>query len=174
MTKAFDLIDFKTIAAKETNARMRIRLLALAHIKDGTSKNKAAIYLKVSRTSVNQWTSLFLSKGLDGLKEKPRSGRPNALTETQLELLKQHVIIESIRPSGGRLMGIDFVNYIKAEFSVTYSVWNIYKLLHSLNFSWITSRSKHPKQSIEMQDAFKKLSTGNDHSHTWTRKITVC
>ncbi|WP_428847828.1 helix-turn-helix domain-containing protein [Shewanella abyssi] len=32
--------------------------------------------------------------------------------------------------------------------------------------SWITSRSKHPKQSPEAQMAFKKLPVGNDPSHT--------
>ncbi|MGS0730516.1 hypothetical protein ACVBKF_30235 [Shewanella sp. 0m-11] len=35
-------------------------------------------------------------------------------------------------------------------------------MLEQLGFSWITSRSKHPKQSIEVQAAFKKVPTGND------------
>ncbi|MCL1127964.1 hypothetical protein L2764_26815 [Shewanella surugensis] len=30
----------------------------------------------------------------------------------------------------------------------------------------MTSRSKHPKQSLEVQDAFKKLPTGNAPSHS--------
>ena len=44
MTKAFDLINFKTLPAKETNARMRMRLFALAHIKEGVSQTEAAKY----------------------------------------------------------------------------------------------------------------------------------
>jgi hypothetical protein len=32
-----------------------------------------------------------------------------------------------------------------------------YKLLKSLNITWTTSRSKHPKQSEEAQENFKKL-----------------
>ncbi|WP_423228032.1 helix-turn-helix domain-containing protein [Shewanella algae] len=48
---------------------------------------------------------------------------------------------------------------------MSYSLANVYRLLHALDFSWITSRSKHPKQSDEAQAAFKKLPDGNDPSH---------
>jgi len=32
----------------------------------------------------------------------------------------------------------------------------MYHVLHRLGFSWITSRSKHPKQDLEAIEAFKK------------------
>ncbi|WP_435277206.1 helix-turn-helix domain-containing protein [Psychrobium sp. nBUS_13] len=38
----------------------------------------------------------------------------------------------------------------------------MYRLLHQLGFSWITSRSRHPKQSDEVQETFKKIRNGND------------
>ena len=63
---------------------------------------------------------------------------------------------------GGRLQGVDIQNYIAEHFSIEYEISNIYRLLRELNFSWITSRSKHPKQSQEAQDVFKKLPDGND------------
>ncbi len=65
-------------------------------------------------------------------------------------------------PSGGRLIGDAILKYIQQHFDVTYHPNAIYKLLEQLGFSWITSRSKHPKQSIESQTAFKKVATGND------------
>ena len=46
---------------------------------------------------------------------------------------------------------------IKEELDVTYQKTNIYQLMHKLNLSWITTRSKHPKQSIEAQETFKKF-----------------
>jgi hypothetical protein len=39
---------------------------------------------------------------------------------------------------------------------------NIYHLLGKLNLSWITTRSKHPKQSVEAQVSFKKIPNTND------------
>lgn len=35
----------------------------------------------------------------------------------------------------------------------------VYQLLKQLAFSWITSRSRHPKQSQAAQDEFKKTAT---------------
>jgi len=150
-------IDFKKLIAKETNARMRIRLLALAHIKDGANRTETAKFLKISRRSVNDWVRRFYSDGIEGIKDKPRSGRPCALSEKQQEQLKKYILDNSIKPDGGRLKAALLINYIHDEFGIKYSLDNIYRLLHSLNFSWITSRSRHPKQSLHVQEDFKKI-----------------
>ena len=73
-------IDFKALIAKETNGRLRIRLLALSHIRDGANRAEAAQYLKVNRRMVNDWVKRFFNEGLDGLKEKSRTGSPKKLT----------------------------------------------------------------------------------------------
>lgn len=46
-------IDLKSLIAKETNGQMRIRLLALLHIKEGAKIAQTATYLKLSRKAVN-------------------------------------------------------------------------------------------------------------------------
>ena len=148
--------DFKSLIRNEKNARMKIRLMALAHFQDGTNRTQIAKFLKVSRGSVNKWVQQFIDKGIQGLKEKPRSGRPSLLTEAQLLQLKEHIISTSIKSTGGRLKGELLVNYISESFNVQYGLDNIYRLLHQLGFSWITSRSRHPKQNIEIQEDFKK------------------
>ena len=61
-------IDFKSLIAKETNGRMRIRLLALSHIKDDADRTQTAIYLNLSSKAVNDWAKKFYANGLDGLK----------------------------------------------------------------------------------------------------------
>lgn len=155
-------IDFKSLIAKETNGRMRVRLMALSQIKDGTNNTQTARNLHISRRIVNDWVKRFYEQGLDGLKEKPRSGRPCNLNEQQLSQLSQYIHDNSIKPKGGRLKAQTLVAYITQEFKVDYSIDNIYRLLHQLGFSWITSRSRHPKQSDEVQEAFKKIRNGND------------
>jgi len=155
-------IDFKSLIAKETNGRMRVRLMALSHIKDGANNTQTARNLHISRRIVNDWVKRFHEQGLDGLKEKPRSGRPCNLNGQQLSQLSQYIHDNSIKPNGGRLKAQTLVAYITQEFKVDYSIDNIYRLLHQLGFSWITSRSRHPKQSDEVQAAFKKIRHGND------------
>ncbi|MBA6265906.1 helix-turn-helix domain-containing protein, partial [Colwellia sp. MB02u-12] len=54
---------------------MRVRLMALSHIKGGANNSQTARNLHISRRIVNDWVKRFYEQGLDGLKEKPRSGR---------------------------------------------------------------------------------------------------
>ena len=159
-------IDFLSLAKAETyDARRRIRLLALAHFQDGHTRTQIAFFLKVGRNSVNKWVANFHAHGLAGLDSVRPTGRPARLNELQLAQLHDFIDEQSRRTSGGRLQGSDIQTYIEQNFGVTYQLSNIYRLLHEIGFSWITSRSRHPKQAPQAQEAFKKLPAGNDPSH---------
>ncbi|MCP3701196.1 MAG: helix-turn-helix domain-containing protein, partial [Aliivibrio sp.] len=45
-----------------------------------------AKYLKVNRRMVNDWAKRFFNDGLDGLKEKPRTGRPKKLIKVKTQV----------------------------------------------------------------------------------------
>lgn len=126
---------------------MKMRLLALSHFQEGQSRTYIAKFLRVSRTSVNKWICIYLNEGQEGLQEKPRSGRPAYLTEAQMKQLSKYIKKNAIKPSGGRLTGADMHHHIKQEFGKDYLPDYVYTVLKRPNFSWITSRSKHPKQS---------------------------
>ena len=84
-------VDFIALARKQKSIQMKMRLLALSHFQEGQSRTQIAKFLKVSRTSVNKWIRTYLNEGLEGLQEKPRSGRPAYLTEAQMVQLTQYV-----------------------------------------------------------------------------------
>ena len=154
--------DLSKIINSTQNARLRLRLLAVSHFIDGKNRTQIAEYLKVSRTSVNRWIQNYLTHGISGLKEKKHTGRRKGLSEVQLHQLKEFIVSTAVKPDGGRLQGKDVQLYIFSEFGIQYKKSNIYNLLHALNLSWITTRSKHPKQSIEAQEDFKKNPIKND------------
>ncbi len=156
------------LSRKEPNARKRIRLLAVSLFYDGNSRSDIAKRLNTARSSVNKWVSSYLEDGLSGLDNKPIQGRPSKLEPPQLEQLAEFIKRRNEKCQGGRLTGEDVVHYVYTEFGVQYHLHHVYKILKQLGFSWITSRSKHPKQSIQDQESFKKLPTGNDPSHTGT------
>ena len=137
-------------------------MLAVSHFIDGKNRAQISQYLKVSRTSVNKWIQSYLTHGLSGLNEKKHTGRRKGLSDTQLQQLKAFILATAVKPDGGRLQGKDVQLYILSEFGIQYQKSNIYKLLHALNLSWITTRSKHPKQSMEEQEDFKKIPNKND------------
>ena len=99
--------NFTKLASQQKTIQMKMRLLALEHFKDGQSRTQIAKFLRVSRTSVNKWVQLFLAEGLQGLQEKPRTGRPAFLSPKQREQLSDYNKIEAQSSSGGRLTGND-------------------------------------------------------------------
>ncbi|WP_163922640.1 helix-turn-helix domain-containing protein [Photobacterium sp. Alg240-V54] len=98
---SLDNTDFKKLARQQKTTQMKMRLLALEHFKKGKSRTQIAKYLKVSRTSVNKWVSVFLEEDLEGLQEKPRSGRPTFLTPKQREQLSNYIKLKAQDSSGG-------------------------------------------------------------------------
>ena len=147
------------LAKSELNARKRMRLLAVAHFVDGANRSQIARMLKVSRRSVNVWVTNYLSQGLQGLDTKKQKGRESHLSEKQQAELGAYINQYSQSDEGGRLTGESIRQYLTQHYGVSYHANAIYKLLKRLGFTWITSRSRHPKQSQTAQDEFKK--TGN-------------
>lgn len=148
-----------SLSKREKNANKRIRLLAVAYFLESQNCTQVARRLNVSRSSVNKWVSNYLSIGISGLDDKKRYGRKCSITEKQKHQLSTYIEKQSSSAEGGRLTGHDVKAYIFKAFGVNYHLNHVYKLLKLIGFSWITSRSKHPKQSQEAQDDFKK--TGN-------------
>lgn len=154
--------DILKLSRAEKNARKRMRLLAIAQFLECKNRTQVANQLKISRTSVNKWVAQYLESGVDGLEARKAKGRTPYLTPKQQKQLGHYIEAHSQSAQGGRLTGERILHYIQTEFGVQYHHNAIYKLLKQLGFSWITSRSRHPKQQQGVQDAYKKLPTGND------------
>lgn len=157
--------ELRKLASLESNARVRIRLLAIYHFRLGNNRAQVARLLGVARGSVNKWVNRYLANGLEGIQTKASTGRPSKISTTQRKQIAHFVLSQIDEKEGGRLTGEAIQAFIAHQFQVDYSLRNIYHLLHGLGFSWITSRSKHPKQSQQAQEVFKNLPTGNDPSH---------
>jgi len=156
------LIKLKRLAKTEKSSRTRIRYLAVCLFVEGKSRAEIARNLKVARGSVNKWVRNYLEQGVSALAETEHAGRPSRLSPEQLERVKAYVESANLDDNGGRLQAKDVHQFIVEHFNIDYKPSNIYRLLHHLEFSWITSRSKHPKQNEEAQRLFKNLPTGND------------
>jgi len=139
------------------NARLRTRYLVIRLFLETKNRTLVAKTAGVSRRLVNEWVGLYLSDGIEALDIKKQSGRPAKLSQKQKEQLKSYVLAHAVKVDGGRLIAEDIRAYINATFKISYQLSNVYRLFNELDLSWITSRSKHPKQSIEVQEAFKKI-----------------
>jgi len=133
------------------------RLMILAHLKEGKSQVETAELLYISSQKVSAWFKRFSEEGIEGLQDKTRSGRPRLLASDHHKVLKQKIEDAQSALPGGRLRGEDIIQLIKKEWGATYSLSGLYYLLNDIGMSWISTRSKHPKQNEEAQEHFKKL-----------------
>ncbi|MBM9520458.1 winged helix-turn-helix domain-containing protein [Desulforhopalus vacuolatus] len=148
--------DFVGLSHRETKPRTRIRLLILAHLKDGKTQEQTANSLKTSPSTVKLTYKRFKKNGISGLDDLPKKGANFKLPKDQHEKFKKYILERQKKREGGRLTGYEIRDIIKDNWNVTYSLAGVYRLLHYLGLSCISSRSKHPKQDEEAQENFKK------------------
>jgi transposase len=152
--------DFKHLAQNETNIKTKIRFMALNHIQKGeTYANTAKIFL-VTIDSIHKWIFRYNNNSVEGLKNKPMSGRPSLGDGKDTSKIFDKIIEIQNNKKGGRIRLKDFDKMLKNDFNIHYKNLNgVYYLITRLGLSWISSRSKHQKQSQEVQDLYKKLQT---------------
>jgi Winged helix-turn helix len=84
--------ELRRRARQESDGRVACRLLALANALDGMSRERAAGQAGMDRQTLRDWVIRFNAAGIEGLRDRPRSGRPPWLDEGQLAALKALVL----------------------------------------------------------------------------------
>ena len=82
----------RRLARHEPNRRAAMRLLAIAHALDGFSRAEAARLAGMERQALRDAVIRYNAEGPAGLHDRPRSGRPEALTPGQQAALKAWVL----------------------------------------------------------------------------------
>src|SRR5262245_63540433 len=84
--------ELRRVARLEDNGRVACRLLALANALDGMGRAAAARQAGMDRQTLRDWVLRFNQAGVEGLRDRPRSGRPSFLSEGQLATFKAWVL----------------------------------------------------------------------------------
>jgi len=73
--------------ARTVSERLRQRASIIALLADGQHAPARAAQLQVDDETVRRWLKRFNEQGLEGLKERPRSGRPATSTQEQVSVI---------------------------------------------------------------------------------------
>ena len=140
--------------------RMTRRLLALAMVLDGHSREVAAEAGAMDRQTLCDWVHRFNAEGIEGLVDRRRPGRPPPLSGEQLSELAHWVEAGPELEKDGvvRWRRADLGARIEARFNVTLDVRTVGKLLRRLGYRRLSGRPLHPKTDAAAQEAFKKTS----------------
>jgi len=152
--------EFRAAAAAAKDANQARRLLALAAVRDGLSREAAAKAGGMDRQTLRDWVHAYNEHGIDGLINKPPPGRPAKLSPGQKaeigELVKAGPDIEKDGLVRWRLA--DLARITKERFGVSVDEDTMGRILHELGFSRISARPQHPGQGDGAIADFKKTS----------------
>lgn len=153
--------DLRREARRESDSRVVCRLLAIANALDGMSREQSARQAGLDRQALRDWVLRYNAEGIDGLHDRPRSGRPSFLDEGQMAVFRSIVLRgpDTERDGISSWTAKDLCRVVEARFGITYRESGMLKLLHSLGLSWQKTRPSHPKADPKAQAAFKKTST---------------
>src|SRR4051812_49693500 len=138
--------DLRREAARCRDARAARRMLALALVLEGASREDAARAAGMDRQTLRDWVHRDNAEGLAGLHDRPRSGRPPRLTPEQMGEL-ENVVEQGPDPARDgvvRWRRVDLQALIKARFAVELHARSVGKLLRRLGFPRPSVAPQHP------------------------------
>ena len=136
---------------RDANVKERV-LLVRRVLADKQHIETVAQELHKSRAWAYKWYKRYNDKGLDGLKDKPRSGRP--------PLVNNDLMIKIRKELEDSNTGWDFrqvMDIIKKKTGVKYHEVHIYRLLHKWGFSAKIPQKRFVKTATQKEKKkFKK------------------
>lgn len=149
--------DFASLYRTMGQQRYGIRLLALWKLQSGMTNKAVANFLGKTEKTVRLWRKNYEVGGIDKLMSlNPGRGLKSDIKE--YDALRKDIKALQDHRDGGRVKCSDVMAMLEEKYNRQYSMSGTYKILHRLGFTWITSRSRHPKAHNATQEEFKKNS----------------
>ncbi len=161
MSFNIQLKEFANRYKKEQNARAKIRLQILLLRKKKYTQQEIAASTSVTQGTVSNVCNRFFKEGWSSIYDKPRSGKPSALSKRQKEQLYRAMQEELVNGNISRGWQTKDVRiFMKQHFHQEYTPQHTRRIMHQFGMSWKVPRPQHQKQNPENIAAFKKNSRG--------------
>jgi len=152
--------ELRARALKISDAAVVRRVLAIALLLEGHSREAAACANAMTRQTLRDWVHRYNDDGVAGLWSRTGPGRTPSLTEAQMEELKE-IVIKGPDPEQhtvARWRCFDLREEIATRWSVTVCEQTVGRWLRQLRLNRLQPRPFHPKKDPEAEVTFKKNS----------------
>ena len=153
--------ELRALARVERDPRKRVRLLAIANVREGMSVEDAARATGMGRTTLYRW----LARERDGggpaaLADRPRPGRRRKLDAAQRAEVRAWVLAGPDVEKDGVVAwrGGDVRAMVERRFEVKLALSSAYRLLDELHQSALVPRPRHGDADPAAQAAFQQTS----------------
>lgn len=152
--------ELRAAARRCADTRQACRILAIAMVLDGSSREAAARACGMDRQTLRDWVHRFNEAGVDGLADRARSGRPARLSWVEQGRVVRWVEQGASLAEDGvvRFRRADLRTRIARAFGVELHERSVGKLLRRLGYRRLSVRPLHPQTDLAAQEAFKKTS----------------
>jgi transposase len=152
--------ELRELAVGSRDAAQSRRLLAIAMVLDGSSREDAARQTGMDRQTLRDWVHRYNEAGADGLISRAAPGRQPKLSKAQMNELRELVIAgpEPATHHVVRWRCVDLRAEVARRFKVTVDERTIGKWLSKMRLTRLQPRPYHPKKDHAAEAAFKKTS----------------
>ena len=152
--------DLRREAARSRDANAARRMLAIALVLDGHSREAAAEACGMDRQTLRDWVHRFNAEGLAGLVNRRAPGPAPRLSAEQESAVDRWVEEGAYLERDGvvRWRCRDLRARIEREVGVRFHERTVGKLLAKLRFRRLSVRPRHPESDPAAQEAFRGAS----------------
>ena len=152
--------ELRELAVKSRDSAQSRRLLAIAMVLEGGSREDAARQAGMDRQTLRDWVHRYNETGSAGLISRTAPGPQPKLTEAQMTELRYLVIAgpDAAIHQVVRWRCVDLRDEVARRFGVTVGESTIGKWLHKFRLTRLQPRPVHPKKDPAAEEAFKKTS----------------
>lgn len=152
--------ELRALAKQSKNAAQVRRLLAIAAVLGGASREEAAEIGGMDRQTLRDWVIRFNEDGPEGLLSLASPGAPSKLSAAHKTFLARIIEEGPIPAIDGvvRWRACDLIMRLHDEFGISVSDDTVYRALKELGYAHVSARPKAYRQDAGAMAAFKKTS----------------
>ena len=150
--------DLRREAGRTRDAKAARRMLAVAFVMEGQSREAAAECCGMDRQTLRDWVHRFNADGLAGLADLPRQNGPKPRLSPEQEARVAEWVEQGpdlAQDGVVRWRCVDLQERIKREWGISLHERTVGKLLRKLAFRRLSVRPQHPKSNPEVQTLFR-------------------
>jgi transposase len=154
--------ELRREAGRATSAKAARRLIALALVVDGKSREEAARTAGMDRQTLRDWVHRYNAEGVAGLVDRKQAGRtPRLDAEKKAKVLGWvEAGPDMATDKVVRWRRKDLSRKIKESFGIELKERAVGSLLKAAGYRRLSVRPRHPAADAQAEEAFKKTSRG--------------
>lgn len=153
----FSPVELRSRARRERNPRTATRMLAIANALEGLTRAEAARLAGMERQALRDAVVRYNQEGVEGLRDRPKPGRPPTLTDGEQALPRARIPRKPGPRDGCHEWTLPALcRWIEVRLNKRPHPASLSRIVRALDLSRQKTRPLHPQADPKAQAAFAK------------------